>query len=71
MALSIPCFAEIVEMHAGVTSVKIIAYWLTHGDGVEGGQFVLEDWGVSILSFETRYHVGCLGRYSVGMSYED
>jgi hypothetical protein len=68
MALSIPCFAEVVEMHASVTSVKIIAYWLTHGDGVEGGQFVLEDWGVSILSFGTRWYVGCLRRYSVWVS---
>ena len=65
MALSIPCFAEVVEMHTGVISVKIIAYWLTHGDGVEGGEIVLEDWGVSILNFETGWRVGCLGRCSV------
>jgi hypothetical protein len=75
MALSIPRFAEVVEMHAGVISVKIIAYWLTHGDGVEGRQFVLEDWGVSTLSFETDGTLdveggivyGCLEKSRVGV----
>jgi hypothetical protein len=58
MPLGITCFAEVVEIHAGVISVEIVAYWLTHGDGIEGGQFVLDDWGVRILGFETRWYVG-------------